>query len=128
MRPLVAGVAMVQQHATADAEGVEAVELMVAAAEAAAEDAGATALLSRVGLVLVPKGIWGYGDPGRIVAERIGAPAAATVLTELGVLQTTLLARAASAVASGDVEVALVVGAEAKHRAKLATRAGGVAP
>jgi acetyl-CoA C-acetyltransferase len=100
---------------------------MVAAAEAAAEDAGTRALLARVGLVLVPKGIWSYGDPGRLVAERIGAPGARTVLTEIGVLQTTLLARAASAVAAGAVDVALVVGGEAKHRAKVASRAGEVA-
>ena len=100
---------------------------MVAAAEGAADDAGARSLLPRVGLVLVPKGIWSYPDPGRFVADRIGAPAARTVLAEIGVLQTTLLALAANAFASGDVDVALVVGAEAKHRAKVANRAGQVA-
>jgi acetyl-CoA C-acetyltransferase len=125
--PLIAGVAAVQQHATSPSDTVEAVALMVAAAEAAADDAGARSLLGRVGLVLVPKGIWSYPDPGRLVADRIGASGARTVLTEIGVLQTTLLARAAQAVATGEVDVALVVGAEAKHRAKLAARAGEVA-
>jgi acetyl-CoA C-acetyltransferase len=125
--PLIAGAAAVQQHPTEPGDGLEAVDLMVAAAESAAKDAGAPSLLARVGLVLVPKGIWGYPDPGRLVADRIGAPRARTVLTEIGVLQTTLLARAATAVAIGEVDVALVVGAEAKHRAKVAARAGEVA-
>jgi acetyl-CoA C-acetyltransferase len=126
--PVIAGVAAVQQHPARPGEGLEPVELMVAVAEAAADDAGARSLLARVGLVLVPKGIWSYPDPGRLVAERIGAPTATTVLAEIGVLQTTLLARAASAVATGAVDVALVVGAEAKHRQKLAAQAGVPAP
>ncbi|MEY2435283.1 MAG: acetyl-CoA C-acetyltransferase [Acidimicrobiaceae bacterium] len=121
---MIAGVGSVQQHPTAPADGCEPVELMIAAVNKAADDAGSRALLDRIGLVLVPKGIWGYPDPGRLVAQRVGAARATTVLAEIGVLQTTLLARAAAAVAAGDVEVALVVGGEAKHRVRLAARAG----
>jgi acetyl-CoA C-acetyltransferase len=103
----------------------EPVDLMVAAARLAADDAGAgSALLGAVELVSVPKGIWSYGDPGRVVAERIGAGDARTVLAEVGVLQQTLIDQAGAAIAAGHLDVALIVGGEARSRAVQAARAG----
>ncbi len=89
----------------------------------AAGDAGSTALLGRIGLILVPKGIWSYGDPGRLVAESFGA-SPRTVLAEVGVLQQTLISAAVQAVADGTTDVAVVCGGEAKHRDLQATIAG----
>lgn len=91
--------------------------LMEAAAQAAAADAGRPDLLGRLDLVLVPRGTWQLADPGRRLAERFGAPAR-TLLAELGVLQTTLFARAVAAVAAGDADCTLVVGGEAAYSAK----------
>ncbi len=51
----------------------EPLELMVAAAEAAAADAGSTALLGKIDLVAVPKGNWSYTDPGALLAARFGS-------------------------------------------------------
>jgi len=79
-------------------------------------------------VVLVPKGTWAYPDAARLVADEIGATGARTVIGEFGVLQTTLVARAASAIRDGDADVALVVGGEAKWRDLRATITGTPAP
>jgi len=101
---------------------------MAAACEAAAVDAGARALLPRADLVLVPEGTWHYGDAGRLVAAAIGASNARTVNGKQGVLQTSLMERAATAIQEGRAEVALVVGGEAKWRDLRATITGVNAP
>ncbi len=88
---------------------------MTTAVQRAGEDAQAPALLAAADAVFVPRGSWRYRDPGRIVAERIGADAR-TVIAELGVLQLTPFTRACGAIASGDLDVAVVVGGEAKYR------------
>ena len=123
--PVLVGAGTATQRAD---DGVEAYLLMVAACEAAAADAGAPGLLARAGLVVVPRGTWAYGDAGRLVASTIGATTARTVCGEFGVLQTTLIERAASAIQRGDVDVALVVGGEAKWRDLRASIAGATAP
>ncbi|MGZ4708806.1 MAG: acetyl-CoA acetyltransferase [Acidimicrobiales bacterium] len=129
--PVLVGVGSLTQHAD-DRDPIELLEpvgLMVAAARAAAADAGASQLLSEVGLIAVPKGIWGYGDPGRYVAEQIGAAASTrTVLAEVGILQQTLIDQACTAIADGALDVALICGGEARNRAVRAARTGGEAP
>ena len=97
--PVIAGVGAVVQHAEPD-QAVEAVELMARAVRRAADD-GAGSLIERAGLILVPEGMWGYRDPGALVAERCGIAGAHTVFAAVGVLQQTLFDRAATAVASG---------------------------
>ena len=104
-------------------DDVEAVELMVRATETAAKDAGSSEILAGVQRVAVPRGTWSYTDPARIVAERISARCAQTHLVDLGIPQQTLINQALMAIAAGDLDVALVVGAEAKARAaRLAQR------
>lgn len=92
-----------------------AVDLMEAAARRALE--AAPSLGAAVDLVLVPQGMWRSGDPGRVVAGRLGATPR-TVVAELGVLQQTLLTRASEDVAAGRADVALVVGGEARAPAR----------
>lgn len=95
---------------------------MVRAAVAAGRDAGAAGLLEAVQRVAVPRGTWSYTDPGRIVAERIGALDAHTHLVDLGIPQQTLINQALAAILSGELDVVLVVGAEAKARAARAAK------
>jgi acetyl-CoA C-acetyltransferase len=97
---------------------LDGVGLMIEAARRAEADAGVAGLLARTGAVLVPEGTWPGGDAGRVVADAVGAPGATTVLLRIGVLQTTPIAWAAEAIASGRVDVALVVGAEARASAR----------
>ena len=105
----------------------EPIELMRRAAEAAAADSGAPDLLRHVGLVLVPKGIWDYPDAAGQLATSVGA-SARTVVAEVGILQQTLITRAAADIAAGRLDVALVAGGEARHRAVLAAKQGLDAP
>lgn len=121
--PVVVGVGAVDQRHEDPAHGVEAIELMALAVEAALADAGsawtAAGLRSRIAWIGVPEGTWGYRDPGRLLASRLGvAPADAvrTALADVGVVQQDLLTESAARIAAGELDVAVVVGGEAKHR------------
>ncbi|WP_436786702.1 hypothetical protein [Yinghuangia sp. YIM S10712] len=117
--PVLVGVAALQQRVDVPGGGQDAVRLMVRAAEAAGRDTGASAegkMLAALDRVLVPRGMWGPGDPGRVIAQRFGAGEARTLVAELGVLQQTLLTHAETLIAAGDADVVLVAGAEAAYR------------
>ncbi len=123
--PVIAGVGVASQHLDEPGAGVEALELMVTAAQAAGDDSGAgAAVLRAVERIAVPGGTWHYRDPGRLVGARIGAPEARTVLVPPGTPQQTLLDDALRSVRDGELDVALVVGGEAARRAVMARRAG----
>ncbi len=122
--PVLVVVGGVVQRVADPRDGRTAFELMVDAAAAAAEDSGAAGALARTDLVLVPRGTWNDRDPGRAVAKRFGASNPRSVVAELGILQQTLLTRAAGAIQAGDADVVLVCGSEAKQRDTLAKRAG----
>jgi acetyl-CoA C-acetyltransferase len=122
--PVVVGVGTASQHLDEPGAGVEALELMIAAARSAGDDTDAPAILEQVQRVAVPAGSWQYSDPGREIVERIGARAATTVLAETGIPQQTLLNQAHAAIRDGTLDVALIVGGEAARRAALARRAG----
>ncbi len=126
--PVLVGVGVVQQREDDPSKAREPVELMIAALERAARDAGSRMLLGRADRIAATRGFWDYADPGRIVAERFGASAARTEIAEVGVLQTTLLGRAAAAIAEGRADVVLVTGGEAKYRQQRAARSGAAAP
>jgi acetyl-CoA C-acetyltransferase len=122
--PIVAGVGIATQRVDEPGRGLEAFELMVAAAQSAGDDAAAPDILREVQQVAVPQGTWAYPDPVRLVAERIGSPRARTVLVQAGIPQQTLLDDAYTAIEKGTLDVALIVGGEAARRAAIARRAG----
>lgn len=128
--PVVVAAAAVTHHAGEGFVPTSATDLMLAAARAALAGSGpaADALGAVIGEVLVPHGTWPEPDPGRAVAAAVGSPSARSVRGELGVLQHTLLARAARAVAEGAVEAALVVGGENRWSGVVAGRAGEPVP
>lgn len=126
--PVLVGVAAFQQQNPDFEKALEPVAIMERALRDAAEDAGAMALLERADEILVPKGIWGYSDPGRLLATALNADNAQSVLAEIGVSQQTLLTRACQQISKGEASVVLVTGAEAKYRAQCAVRAGSEAP
>src|SRR5947209_439243 len=103
---------------------------MALAASEAASDAGPRSLLAAVDRIVVPRGTWSYTDPGRIVAERVGAKRTASWLVDLGIPQQTLLNEAMGAILAGEIDIAVVVGAEAKARsarlAKASTAANAI--
>ena len=125
--PVLVGVAAVGQKQPDYLQALEPLALMAQALHDAAADAGTPALLARADEILVPKGIWSYSDPGRLLAEAVGADRATTVLAEIGVLQQSLLSRACHRIAAGEAQVVLVAGGEAKYRALCASKAGAEA-
>jgi acetyl-CoA C-acetyltransferase len=126
--PVLVGVAAVSQREEDPGNAREPIELMTLALERAAEDAGSRALLARADRIAAPRGFWDYADPCRLAAERLGATRARSEVAEIGVLQTTLLGRAAQAIANDEADVVLVMGGEAKYRQQRAARAGREAP
>ncbi len=122
--PVIAGVGVASQHLDEPGGGEEALELMISAAHKAGDDTGASAILREVQRVSVPHGSWAYTDPSRVIATRIGATKAKSVLVKEGIPQQRLLNDAHTAILSGELDVAMVVGGEAARRATLARRAG----
>ncbi len=127
--PVLVGVGVAAGPAGDDPVGrPDAVDLMEQALRAAADDAGASGLLAAVERIAVTQGTWGYRDPGRLLAQRVGAGDARTALIQLGIPQQTLINDALRDIASGALDVAVVVGGEAKLRDALAKRAGVEVP
>ena len=115
--PAICGAAQVIQRPgetnLTDARGP--IELMVDAARAAAEDAGAVRLLEQIDWVAVVGGLWSYRNPGQLIADLIGAPDARTALTGIsGTAPVDLLGVAAERISRGEIDVALIVGGEAR--------------
>ena len=108
----------------AASDSAPAVELMIRAVLAAADDAGAPALLASLDRVVTLQGSGALTDPGRTVARRVGSPGARTVRCEIGVSQQEAVDAALGVVASGASDAIVVVGGEARAWA----RAGGLEP
>jgi acetyl-CoA C-acetyltransferase len=102
----------------AAASSASVVDLMTEAVVAAADDAGASGLLSRIDCLAVPQGSWSLTDPGRTVARRVGSPQARTLLCEIGVSQQEVINHGLAAVAAGHAETFVVAGAEARAFAR----------
>jgi acetyl-CoA C-acetyltransferase len=119
--PVLVGVGQVTERpdeAKPVVERVEPVELMARALRAAATDcAGAGAgdrLLARAGSlrIMVPLS-WRYVNPGLLVAQRLGLAPAELALTAIGGNgPQTVVNQTALAIAAGDLDVALLAGAE----------------
>lgn len=122
--PVLVGAAAIQQRQDDPTLALEPLELMIRALAAAADDAGASELLTRADTIRAPRGFWDYPDPCRQIARRFGAPYARTIVSELGILQTTPLGEAARDIASGTADVVLITGGEAKYRALRAQISG----
>lgn len=101
------------------------IELMVAAARSAAADAGAPDLLDRVGWIGVAGGFFHYTNPGAVVAAQLGLSGVATALSEVtGTAAQDLVAIGCERIAAGELDVALVLGGEARWSAGRLKRAG----
>lgn len=125
--PVLVGVAAIQQKMADYTQALEPVALMEQALRAAAVDAGSAELLHRADEIMVPKSLWSYSDPARILADRLDARSATTLLAEFGILQQSLIDRACARIQAGDAQILLVTGGEARFRDQCAARAGGEA-
>src|SRR5277367_5978594 len=100
--PVLVGIGIATQREDDPARAMDPLALMLKAVRLAGEDARAPGLLPALNRILVPKGRWLYGDPGRSIAAAVGATHADTVLSTVGVLQQTLIGMACAAIADGE--------------------------
>jgi acetyl-CoA C-acetyltransferase len=123
--PIVVGVAQAKQRPHDPAQAREAVALMEQVVRAAAADAGAPGLTARIGYVGVVQGAWRYSDPGRLIAERVGAAGARTAISANGGNTPQAYVNALAArIAAGQLDCAVVVGAETIWSRRRLRRAG----
>jgi acetyl-CoA C-acetyltransferase len=121
--PVLIGYGQVNQHD--DDPGVEPVDLMVAAARAAADPR----VLEAVDSVRIVNLLsWRYRDPGLLLAQRVRASGAGTRYSGIGGnVPQTLVNRACLDIQGGRNDVVLIAGAET-WRTRSRLRARGVKP
>jgi acetyl-CoA C-acetyltransferase len=125
--PILIGAGQITQRDVDPATALEPAELMRVAALRAAEDAGITAAaLASVDVLAVVNILsWTYANAPRLLAERLDArPRAELYSTIGGNTPQSLVNDLAARVAAGEVELALLAGAEAMHSLTRARRAG----
>jgi len=123
--PVLVGVGQILQRLTDPREAAEPLEMMLAALVQAGEDCGAPKLLQRADSIYVIRGMWGYGDPGREIARRLGAPLSETVGTAYGGnFSQACVIDAARAIHAGRRGVVLITGAENGRSLAQAQRQG----
>jgi acetyl-CoA C-acetyltransferase len=121
--PVLVGISHLEQRFQNFAAAKEPVELMIDAVKAAAEDAGSNELLNATS-VRVIKGIWGYQNPAKAVAQAIGCPNAQTALSPFGgnFVQSVLNVSALD-IQSGAHDVIILTGAECGNTQAKAAKA-----
>lgn len=122
--PILVGVGLTTQREESPLGAKEPIALMVDAARAAGNDCGVPQLLQQIDRIAVPVGRWQYRNPAGLISAAIGAPVATSISAIPGVSQQTLLSDACSAIASGKVKTAMVIGGEAGYRLLRAKIAG----
>ncbi|MCA9504928.1 MAG: hypothetical protein R3F16_14620 [Myxococcota bacterium] len=123
-RPVIVGAAQITQRLDDPSQAGSPLDLMERAIRAAAEDAGAPDLSTRLDGIYVPQGLWKYGDPGRMLGERLGSPRAKTMIGAVsGHIVQVLVDRACDEIARGERDVVALVGGESENsRRRLARR------
>src|SRR5206468_12546470 len=100
-------------------------EMMSAVSHAAAADAGAPGLLSRLDSVQVVSIIaWQYPDAPGMLAQRIGATPSHTLYSSVGgETPQRLINEAGQAIVEGRIRIALIAGVGARQARRLARKA-----
>ncbi len=124
-QPVLVGIGTCMQREDVLARSQEPMDLMLDAVRRAGNDAGGAHTLRGVQHIAVPKGRWRYRNPAGEIARAIGADTATTVLASVGVLQQSLMGDACSRIAKGEIDSALIVGADAGYRIACAKKVGG---
>ncbi len=111
--PVLVGVAQCSQRPDDPADALEAIKLMERVLVEAADDAGAGGLLAGLDAIAVVSGAWSYSDPGRLLADSVGAADARTIISSMGGNTPQSLVNHLSArIQSGEISSAAIVGAE----------------
>lgn len=113
--PVIVGAGQLLRRPEDPAAAPEPIDMMRETLERAAADSGAPDLLRAADSIRVIQLLsWRYPDPGRFLADRLGASPRETVLTTTGGNSPQMLVNeTARAIQAGELDVALLVGAEA---------------
>jgi len=114
--PVVVGVGAIQQKEPNINKSREPIALMIEAANTALQDCLAPQIANDIEVITVPKGMWLYSNPAALIAEAIDAKQCHTELADFGILQQSNIGAACQRIAKGELDVAMVVGGEAKFR------------
>jgi len=128
--PVIIGVGQYTNRSEDLSDAREPLEMMALVARLAERDTGVPGLLGRVDSVRVVNVLgWGYEDPARQLAERLGLRPREALYTAVGGNTPQWLANGTGdAIAAGGVGVALVAGAASIHSARLARKQGVTLP
>lgn len=114
--PTIVGAGQFIQRVEDPGEALEPIGVMEQALRRAAEDTGVPRLLESLDAIYVPQGLWRYGNPGAILAERVGAGRVHTAVGAIsGHIVQILVNRACHEVASGRRDVVAIVGGESEN-------------
>lgn len=125
--PVLVGAGQISNRVDRGADALEPVDLIAEALRRAAEDSGVgdAALTGADAVHTVGLLSWRYRDPGRLVAQRVGASPRATTVTGMGGNgPQSLVNLVCLAIQRGDTDLALLGGAEA-WRTRMASRSAG---
>ena len=123
--PVLVGVGQILNRIEDLDDAFEPLEMMLQASLAAEKDTEVGRVLAEAQSVRVVRGIWGYENPAKVIAERIGAAGAETVGTLIGGNQNQAVINATSLdILNGDLDVALITGAENGNSSIKARKAG----
>ena len=114
--PVIVGIGFEQETFEDPTQCAEPWRLMVRAVRRAAADAGSETPLAQIESISVPQGMWEYRNPGRLIADALGCSSARSILSDLGVLQLSLLSDLCRAIAAGEQHLGVITGGEAKFR------------
>ena len=124
-RPVIVGIAQHTQKLDDPRLALSPLELMEKVIREAALDAGAPSLIGALDAIYLPKGLWRYGDAGRLLAERLGSPAARTLLGALsGHIVQVLVDRACREIEAGRADVIAIAGGESENSRRRLKRRG----
>ncbi len=125
--PVLVGVGQISNRVDRGAGVLEPVDLMAEALRRAEADTGTSGVLAAAESVRVICLLsWRYADPGTLVAGRVGASPSETVYTVMGGnYAQTVVNDTARAIQRGELDLALLTGAEAWRSRSDSRSAGG---
>lgn len=123
--PIIVGVGEITHRNKQAAAGLEPIELMARALQAAQQDAGAGLLAELDSLDVVSEHSWPYTDVPALLSERLGHWPARRVYGETGgESPVRFIHEAALRIARGESRVAAVTGAESRYTVDAAAKQG----
>ena len=124
--PVIVGVGQVNNRPTGDQDGMDSIELMVAAARAADEDTGGRLIAKCDWLACVPQISFRELDPETLLPTALGiSPDISHVEMASGDTPIRSLNEAANSIARGEARICLVAGGEAVRTSSRRKRASG---